>query len=239
MKSTLFYTITENLSSKQNSHRCQWAKHASFQLHFMIKFTTIWRKNLTAKPTNEQKDSKLRHQWKTNFYFIWKVIQLSKLQLKVFNRPHSSFSAASANLCLQDWLLWTLIMGASHATQWHHLCICPLTDDRHRPITVHVVSQLLFKYAWPCVYMMTWAFTFSLQINFCTNCWHFLNEIYFICYFFILPHKLKTELFKYNEKQIIQITIQDNNEYTKLQYYNILKIEYKLAREPYKKPGDL
>ena len=32
-------------------------------------------------------------------YFIWKVIQLSKLQfrLKVFNRCHSSFSTASAN----------------------------------------------------------------------------------------------------------------------------------------------
>ena len=40
---------------------------------------------------NEQNDSKLIHQWKTNFYFIWKVViqlsaQLSKLQ--VFHRGH-------------------------------------------------------------------------------------------------------------------------------------------------------
>ena len=53
------------------------------------------------------------------------------------------------NYCLQYldlWVpQWTLITRASHATQWRHSCVCPLTDDRHRPITARVVSQLLYK----------------------------------------------------------------------------------------------
>ena len=44
-----------------------------------------------------------------------------------------------------DWLLWTLITRAGHATQWRHSCICPLIDNRHRPITARVESQLLYN----------------------------------------------------------------------------------------------
>ena len=43
---------------------------------------------------NKQNDSKLKRQWKTNLYFIMKVIQLSKLQ--VFNRGHSAWIDPSA-----------------------------------------------------------------------------------------------------------------------------------------------
>ena len=46
---------------------------------------------------------------------------------------------------LHDWLLWTLITRASYATQWRHLCICSLINNRHWPITARALSQLLYK----------------------------------------------------------------------------------------------
>ena len=93
----LFYTITEKFSSKARLPSVlNTCKHASFQLYFTTKFTTI-TKTLTAKPMNEQNDSKLKQQRKTYLYFIMKVIELNKLQAKCSTHAIHGFLAESEN----------------------------------------------------------------------------------------------------------------------------------------------
>ena len=74
-----------------------------------------------------------------SFLFHWSLL----LTLNIFR-----FNVAQSfeNLCRHDWLLWTLIMQGSHTTQWRHSCTCPLIDNRHQPITVRIVSQLLYNH---------------------------------------------------------------------------------------------
>ena len=72
------------------------------------------------------------------FLFHWSL----RLKLNIFRFV---LARSFENLCRHDWLLWTLITRAGHATQWRHSCICPLIDNRHRPITARVESQLLYK----------------------------------------------------------------------------------------------
>ena len=72
------------------------------------------------------------------FLFHWSL----RIKLNIFRFV---LARSFENLCRHDWLLWTLITRAGHATQWRHSCICPLIDNRHRPITARVESQLLYK----------------------------------------------------------------------------------------------
>ena len=75
------------------------------------------------------------------FLFHWSL----RLKLDIFRFV---LARSFENLCRYDWLLWTFITRAGHATQWRHSCICPLIDNRHRPITARVESQLLYNSLW-------------------------------------------------------------------------------------------
>ena len=67
---------------------------------------------------NEQKDSKFKHQRKTNFYFIWKVIiQISKLQ--VFNCRHSSALWIFRGVGLGQHNFQTAVDSFIQANFWH------------------------------------------------------------------------------------------------------------------------